>query len=165
MSYKKNQNNSNKVVNAIILGFSLLLVFTIAFMISKNKEALSYNHIKEISYSDYLEKIKDDNYTIILLATPECQYCIKYKPFMNQVAVDYDLEINYLDLSSNDLKEEEYIALHDEYSVLKDRYDEDIPIIPTPTTIIVKNGKEVASKSGNIGYDGFLKLLKENGVI
>ncbi len=86
---------------------------------------------------------------------------------MNQVAVDYDLEINYIDVSSRDLSIDEYTALHDKYSILKDKYDENegYPIIPTPTTIIVKDGEEVASRSGNIGYDGFLKMLKENGVV
>ncbi len=160
-------NKSNKMINIIVIGCAFLLVVALGVMVSKNKQSALYNHIKEIGYSDYIEKINSKDYTIILLATPDCQYCIKYKPFMNQVAVDYDLEINYIDVSSNDLSIDEYTALHDKYSVLKDKYDdtEGYPIIPTPTTIIVKDGEEVASRSGNIGYDGFLKMLKENGVV
>ena len=70
------------------------------------------------------------------------------------------------DLSINDVSYEEYVELHDKYSVLKDEYAEDkAPVIPTPVTVIVRNGEEVASILGNIGSEGFTKLLRNNGVI
>lgn len=160
------KKESGKKINIIVTIGALILIILLGLMVSKNKQNVLYNHIKEIGYSDYEEILKSNDYSILLLATPECKFCIKYKPFMNQVAVDYNLEINYIDVSSRDLTNEQYLSLHDKYSVLKEKYDEDgYAVIPTPTTIIVKNGEEVAARSGNIGYDGFLKLLKESGVI
>ena len=162
---KANVNKSTSITNYIVVIGIIILFGLIALMFFTNKNNLNDNRIKEISYSEYTEKLKSKGYEIFLLASPDCRFCVKYKPFMNQVAVDYDLEVNYIDVSSKDLQLEEYVSLHDGYSVLKEKYDDGNPIIPTPTTIIVKNGKEVISKSGNLGYEGFLKLLKESGVL
>ena len=98
-----------------------------------------------------------------MLTNPTCVHCNNYKPFVNYVALEYDLDVYNIDLSK--VTYDEYKALHDAYSAIKEKYDNDTPLIPTPATIIVKNGGEVASILGDIGYDGLVKLLKSNKVI
>ena len=56
--------------------------------------------------------------------------------------------------------------IHDKYSATRDNYNENnIPTIPTPVTIITKNGEEVTSILGDIGANGFSKLIKTYGII
>lgn len=159
-----NQNKSDKWGSIIIIGIALVIVFGLAIMVSKEKENNNGNHINEITYSRYKEKIKSNDYTIVLLASPTCTHCIQYKPLMNKVADDYKLDIYYINVSS--VSYDEYISLHDNITVLKDIYSEEgQPSISTPTTIIYKDGKELESILGNIKEKGFLDLLKRNGVI
>ncbi len=161
-----NKNNNDKIGSIIISIVALVIVFGFAIMVSREKNNNSSNHIKEISYSEYIDKINDKNYTIVLLASPSCTHCMQYKPLMNKVADDYKLEVNYIDISSKELKYEEYVSLHDSISVLKDIYDEEgKPVISTPTTIIYKDGTEIEAILGNIKEKGFLDLLTRNGVI
>ena len=121
------------------------------------------NHIMDISYSEYKGISKSDQYNIFLVTSPTCSHCQNYKPQVELVAKENNLMV--YDINVSDLKYDEYIELHDSYSALKDNYSQSDPVIPTPVTIITKNGKEVASILGDRGQSGFIKLLKDNGVI
>ena len=163
---KEKKKNSNNIINGVIIGVIVILVGALAIMVSSNtKNVNNEKRIVEISYQEYEEKIKSDDYVILLFTSPTCSHCQDYKPFVNLVANEYDLTVYDIDVSSRDLTDEQYNNLH-EYSVLKDQYNSSgIPVIPTPTTVIVRNSQEVASTMGDIGYDGFVKFLKENKVI
>ena len=161
-----NNEKKNKVMNAVVIIAAIVIVFGLAIMVSNEKGRNSSKHIKEVSYSEYEKKIKDNDYTIVLLASPSCTHCMQYKPLMNKVADDFGLEVYYIDVSSRNLKNDEYMSLHDNISVLKDVYnDEGEPSISTPTTVIYKDGVEIDAELGNIGEKGFLDLLNRNGVI
>lgn len=162
------KNEKEKKGSIIILSCAALIVLALAIMvsISNGNKAVTGNHIIEVGYNEYLEKIKGDNYTIVLLASPTCSHCQDYKPFVNSLAGEYNLEVNYLNVSSKNLTNEEYIELHDSLSVLKDQYNSyNEPVIPTPTTAILRNGIEVDSILGDIGYNGLKDFLTKNGVI
>ncbi len=162
---KKEDNKKDKIINGIVIGIVILIVGAIAIMVSNNKK-LGASNIKEISYSEYKEKIKDDNYTIVLLASPTCYHCQEYKPFVNVLAEENNFTVYYLNVHSEKLTEEEYNELHDNISATKEQFNSSGgKVIPTPTTIILKNGEEVNSILGDIGYDGLKKFLQENEVI
>lgn len=156
-----NQKNNDKLVNTLIIIGIVFLIGSLVLMFTGNKEG---NHIVDINYNEYKEKVAEDKYSIILLTSPTCSHCVSYKPYVNAVADDYNLTVYNLNL--NTLDYEQYIEIHDTYSATKDRYDEDNnPGIPTPVTVITKNGVEVASILGDIGSSGFTNLLKTNNVI
>ena len=158
----ENKKNLSKI---IIVAVACLIVFSLAIIVSNNKKYVSSNHIIEVSYDDYMEKSLNDEYTIFLFASPSCTHCIKYKPLLNKAAADYNLDVYYLNVNG-ELTSEQYTNIHDKFSALKDQYSpEGYPSIPTPTTVIVKNNEEIASTSGNIGYDGFVKFLRDNHVL
>lgn len=162
---KEKENKKRNIINAVFIIIIIGLIGALAVIVSGNTKNVKIEEkIKELTFSEYSEVIKEDKYSIILLTTPTCGHCQNYKPFVNYAANEYDLNVYNVDVSSKDLKEEEYLELHS-YSVLKDRYDNGNAIIPTPTTIIVKNGVEVSSIMGDIGYDGFIDFLVKNNVI
>lgn len=155
-----NKKDNSKLVNTcIIIGIVFLIGSLVLMFNNKTK-----NHIKEIDYKEYTEIIQKDEYSVILLTQPTCSHCVNYKPYVNYVADEYKLEIYNIDLTKLSL--EEYTAIHDKYRAIKDEVDsENNPAIPTPVTLIVRNGEEVTSTLGNIGQNGFTRLLKNNGVI
>lgn len=168
VKFVKKEEKKNNIINIGIAAVVVVIVLALAVMVSSNKggKAITGNHITEISYAEYKEKIKSDDYTIVLLASPTCSHCQDYKPFVNGLAGEYGLEVYYINVASKDLKEEEYTELHDSLSVLKEQYNSsNEPVIPTPTTAILRNGKEVSSILGDIGYNGLKDFLTKNEVI
>ena len=155
---KKNQNNKTNLI--IIVGIIILLGALILMFLESDK---TDNYIKEISYNEYNDIIKKDEYSIVLLTNPDCSHCISYKPFVNYLAKENNLNVYNINLTS--ITYEEYNVLHDKYSATKDQYRDGVPVIPTPTTLIVKNGIEITSALGDIGYNGLERLLKNNNVI
>lgn len=98
------------------------------------------------------------------MTSSSCSNCKEYKLIVNQVADKYGLTV--YELVVNKLNYNEYFEIHNKYSSLRDLFNKnDRPSILTPTTIIMKNDEEIASVLGNIGYDGFLDLLKYNKVV
>ena len=158
---KKNKNDNNRIVNIIIMIGIVCLIASLVLMLTRRKEV--DNHIIDISYNEYSEIINNDEYSIILLTSPTCAHCNSYKPYVNYVCDDYHLKA--YNLSLNSLSYEEYMEIHDKYTITKNQYsDNGTPSILTPTTIITKNGEEIDSASGDLGYSGFLDLLKVNGI-
>lgn len=156
------KKNDNKVVNIFITIGIIFLIGSLVLMFTK-KEG-SDNHIEEINYSKYTDIIKEDKYNIILLTSPTCSHCVNYKPYVNLVADKYDLTVYNINLDNLDY--DDYVTIHDSYEATRNNYsDGNIPSIPTPATIITKNGKEVTSILGDIGESGFTNLLKTNKVI
>ena len=155
-------NKNNRMINIIILIAIICLIVSLVIMLGKLKKV--DNHIIEIDYEQYSEIINKDEYSIILLTSPICDHCKDYKPKVNSVADEYQLTIYELNIT--ELSIEESIEIHDKYSLLQDRYDDNgNPTFRTPSTIITKDGEEVDMILGDAGYDGFLELLKNNGIV
>lgn len=132
------------------------------YVIETTKEKEEFIH--KIDYNDYKNLINQNYSSIILLASESCSHCQNYINSITETCEKYNIKIYYL--SVNELSREQYISIHDTYDSLKERYnDVGEPIIPTPTTIVVKNGQEITLKIGNIGNDGFINLLKDIGII
>ena len=154
------KKNSTKLTNALIFIGIIFLVLSLIMMLKNIKAS---NHIVAINYNEYKEKINEDNYNIILLTLPTCVHCKSYKEKVNSVADEYNLII--YELNINSLSYNEYIEIHDKYTVTKNTYSDNYPSILTPVTIITKGEKEITSISNDIGYNGFIKLLKENKIV
>ena len=156
-----NKKDNTKLANTFIIIGIVFLIISLIYMFVKNNG--SKVAIKEIKYQEYQEIINKDEYSVILLTSPTCSHCISYKPYVNYVANEYNIVVYDIDLST--LEYDEYNEIHDKYSAIASEYNEDEPVIPTPVTLIVRNGEEVASSLGNIGEKGFTSLLKNNNVI
>ena len=155
-----NKKDNSKIVNIFIIVGIIFLIGSLVLMFTVNNDS----SIKDISFKEYKDKIKEDKYNVFILTSPTCTHCNNYKPYVNYVAKENNIKVYNINLSN--LEYNEYIELHDTYSILKNEYGSDNnPVIPTPVTIITKNGQEIASSLGDIGQKGFTSLLKNNNVI
>lgn len=157
------KNNKDKLTSFIIGLVVVFFVGSLVLMIVKEIKSNSQNHIKEVSYSSYIDEIKEDKYTIVLLARDGCSHCLNYKPLMNEVLKKYNLNAIYLNVDT--INGDDFKELHSSITALSQEFENGIPVIPTPTTVIFKNNVELESVSANIGYDGFLNMLVRNGVV
>ena len=109
-----NGESKNRVVSFVIFLIFVFLIGSLVMMVVKDINEKRHNHIKEISYQTYKQEIAKDDYTIVLLARPDCSHCLKYKPLMNQVLETYNLSAYYIDVGN--LEYEQYVELHDSVS-------------------------------------------------
>ena len=116
--------------------------------------------ITEITYDEYLDILDSDELSAILLAKPTCSWCQKYKPVLREVANENMKEVYYLDTSK--LTSEQYANVIKNSPAVQKESKTDIP---TPTTILVRDGKEISGVVGYIEKDKVNSFLKENGFI
>ncbi len=113
------------------------------------------NYMQEISYQEYKQLLKEKETFILEIMRTECSACIDFKPKIEQVVKDYQIEIKYI--NTDHLSEDEYQSLYQETG-----------ITGTPTVIFYHDGNEetVASRiKGSVSVDKIISKFKTNGFI
>lgn len=118
-----------------------------------------------IDYEEYEDLISEDETHIVVIGQTTCSHCIAIKPALNKVAGEYDLTINYLNLT--EMSEEEYnnfskslqeIEYNDPDFVEKGSFG-------TPLTLIIENGKVKDYISGQRTNSQLVREFKKAGLI
>ena len=111
----------------------------------------------EITYSNYLEKIDSNEPFLVVIVKDGCGYCEMYEPILKEVADEYNLPINYINLTN--LSEEEYNNLAQSNAYLKKNQ------WGTPTTLFMLGDSGIDSIGGYVDKDKFVDFVKENFVV
>lgn len=122
-------------------------------------------NITFIDYSEYEKLISNNKTNIIVVGQTGCSHCIAIKPALNTVAGDYNITINYLNLT--DLTEEESNNFSESLKTIEYN-DEDFlqdGSFGTPLTLIVENGKVKSYLSGERTISQLVKEFKKQGII
>ncbi len=113
--------------------------------------------LKEIDVNKYFEIIKEDKYNFIFIGSATCGYCIKFKPELQTILLQKDVNIYYLDISKQ--TEED----------LKKLYDSDTYFTTeewgTPLNFLYKNGEKIGILNGYNTADNVMKFLENNNAI
>ena len=122
-------------------------------------------YITFIDYNKYRSLIKSEDTNIIVIGQSTCGHCIAIKPALNSVAEDYDLTINYLNLT--EITEEESNKF---YESLEDIEYNDPDFVEsgsfgTPLTLIIKDGKVIDYISGSRTISQLVREFKKAGLI
>lgn len=111
----------------------------------------------EITYSEYEEKLNTEAPFVVIIVRDGCGYCEMYEPIVEKVANEYNLPINYINLTH--LTTEERNALSTSNSYLKKTQ------WGTPTTLFMY-GKTVVDSIGQyVDEDTFTEFVKKNFVV
>lgn len=122
-------------------------------------------YITFVDYEEYEDIIDDKETNIVVVGQTTCSHCIAIKPALNDVAKDYDLTINYLNLTELNTAEKE--SFYD--SLEKIKYDDPDFVkegkFGTPLTLIIKNGKMVDYISGQRTISQLVREFTKAGLI
>lgn len=122
-------------------------------------------YITFIDYDEYKSLIRNDKTHIIVIGQTTCGHCIAIKPALNSVAEDYDLTINYLNLT--ELTEDESDGFFN--SLEKIEYNDPDFVedgsFGTPLTLIVENGKVSDYISGERTISQLVRAFTKAGLI
>lgn len=146
-------------------GSTLVKFFKDNKIVSKDAVYSAEKYITFIDYNKYKSLIRSDDTHIIVIGQTSCSHCIAIKPALNSVADDYDLTINYLNLT--DLTEEESEGFFT--SLEKIEYNDPDFIkdgsFGTPLTLIVTDGKVVSYISGERTISQLVREFTKAGLI
>lgn len=121
--------------------------------------------INFVSFDEYKKIINASGKNIVVIGQTGCSHCTAIKPALNQVASEYDITINYLNLT--DLKEEE----NSEFYKTLDQVQYNDPdyvnegSFGTPLTLILENGKVIRYISGERTPSGLVREFTKAGII
>ena len=159
----KNENDRKDFLIGMM--FILIVIFVAVIFLIMNYNKKDYNNStsgteestneiiengNEIKTKNEFDKIKEsNNSSIVVIISDDCKYCEIFKPILEDVIQEYNINIYYLNIDSNFYKS----------------IDLDTTVYGTPTTIVYKNGKAIDNIMGYKEKNDLINILKKNGVI
>ena len=121
---------------------------------ANNNDQNKYSNIKQLNLKEVESKLKQKESFILLLTGTTCPHCLNYKPVLNEVLKEYNLEVYELDVWA--LTKEE-----------KEKLKQIFNVGGVPTTLFIVNGQEDETKRlvGNKPKETIIAYLKDNGYI
>lgn len=121
----------------------------------KDNEKKAY---KEIKMSDYLELYKGSEAKIVLIGYPSCPFCQVAEPILQNLAYEYNLEINYLNTDNFTEKDEAILYDSNEYFSENEGFG-------TPLLLAVKDNKILNKVDGLTDRGHYKNFFIEEGFI
>ncbi|MCI8394740.1 MAG: conjugal transfer protein TraF [Bacilli bacterium] len=142
----------NLILGSIIL--SIIAISVVLIFIPKN----SKENLININGKELLAKLEQKENFILVISQEGCHFCEEYKPILNRILKEENLEAYELNLTEL-RKEEENIQ-----NEVKKLFNVD----GTPVTIFIQNGEEQTTINRIIGtttYSNLKNKLKDRGFI
>jgi len=140
---KNSDSNSNKESN---------ITSNISSNTTSNTEKKERNKSTDFLKKFY-EAFDSKEVKVIFFARTSCGYCQLQKPILKNVAKDYDLD--YFNIDTDELSETEVTEVMSALGIGGS----------TPNTVVVKEGKVLATSNGYLDGKAYVKYLVKNGVL
>ncbi len=115
-----------------------------------------YPSLNSVDYTEYEALINSGSDEVIMLSQTTCSYCGEAKPILNEIASEYDIVINYIELDQ--MSQEDGTKFMESL----DRYAEDFG---TPLTLVVNNKEVKDELSGLTTKEDYVTFFKDAGII
>ncbi len=120
-----------------------------------NTVTLENAGFNEVTLNDYLDLIKKDEKSIVLVARPTCGFCEKFTPILKQAKDDMNLTINYID--TDKFSSDDWTTFNSSLAYLNSEE------WGTPLVLIVQNGEVLAENNGYVELDQIKEFFTSNG--
>lgn len=118
----------------------------------------TYSYLTEIEYDYAMELYNKDSKSIIVLVQTYCGYCNMYKPIINEIARENNIDIYLLDVYKMDDTVYNKLLNSIDYFKENDNWG-------TPTTLIVGNGSTIDYLEGYTDYQTTIDFYKKNSLL
>ena len=114
-----NEKKRGLITLCVVVGLiALLIVLSLVTKDTTKKEegntTVDDSELTSLNFVDYdtfMSKLESGEKAIYVLGQTTCGYCSMYKPVINEVASEYGVEFNYINI--NTLEEDQYNSLKD----------------------------------------------------
>jgi hypothetical protein len=159
---------NNFAIYMVIL--ACIIVISVAlFITSKPKvETVDTSMFKVVTLKETLDLFESDEAKLLVMSVPTCTATIGYTPHLQIVQAKQGYHTYYLDLTTIDTNSEDFKKLQEkldfEYNFMGtiDKFSKFIE--NTPSTIIIKNKKQVFGHIGSISTNALETYVKLYGV-
>jgi len=128
---------------------------------------IKYKTVSKID--DIISKINSNKYTVFILGEKKCNYCNLYKPVFNNVVINKNVDIYYIEKESfteNDFKKLKDLKLDIKAECTVDNVAKTTAdSLSYPLTMITKKGKTVDCLLGYQSEDKLVDKLEEYNII
>ncbi len=118
--------------------------------------------INYIGMEEYRTLINSETAEVIVVGQTNCSHCMMAKPALLNIASQYGVKINYLNLTEIQKEENGKELITEFNSSLSYLANEDWG---TPLMMIVKDKEVVATSNGYLSESNYVKFLKTQGII
>ena len=153
--------SKQKDIILILLVVVLLIVAGIVTSVKKENVDIELPTVVEgeagtrtITYSEYEELMASKKPFLAIVINDGCHYCEMYEPIVEEVANEYGIPVNYINLAK--LSSDEYNSLSNSNSYLRTKN------WGTPTTLFMVGDKVIDSIGQYVDKDTFVSFIKEN---
>lgn len=130
----------------------ILIIFTSLLLLVG---CSSGSPITFVDGANIYERFENDETFVFVLGSSTCSACVTYKPVLEELIDNYDVEINYVEIDKVD--QDEVAKLNTDF------LDESLEW--TPTTYVVVEGEVVYEESNVIRYTDLITLFREHSFI
>ena len=118
-----------------------------------------------VDYDEYNDILSESGKYIVTIGQTGCSHCTATKPVLNQIAKEYNIVINYLNIT--EMSQSEINSFTN--SLMEIGYDDkdflEKGSFGTPLTLIIENGRVVSYVSGERPTAQFIRAFKKAGII
>lgn len=117
-----------------------------------------YANLIEVDFDRFMVLYRRSTPSVVVLVQTTCGYCNMYKPIIDEIAYDENINIYYLDITK---------LTNSEYNQLINNVDffEENTSWGTPTTLIVKDSSTIDYLAGYTNSDTTLRFYRKNSII
>jgi len=134
---KKNKKIFNIAVISLVVIIGGLLIYNFFFK----------NSLIELDVNDVIEKINNEESFVLCISQTTCTHCASYKPKLEKISNNYDIEIFYIDIDKYE---------QDEINEFKKYISFDGS---TPVTAFIKDGEETTASNRIFGDSSYSKIV------
>ena len=130
---------------------SIIFIFSLILTGCSSKE----EHIKEISFNEFKEKIEKKDSFALYIGNKNCSHCVSYLPTLKSVLNKYNVTIYHLDNSKLSDSEQTNLKAY-------------ASISGTPTVLFITDGEEETTLNRIVGEttkEETIEIFKTNGYI
>lgn len=161
---RQDLNRMNKLLYIVIVILILNIVITI-LVNGKVEETPLYNESFDISsfttikLNEIEEYVNTEEYKILVIGKPNCQYTAKMIPLLEQAQEEFGYETLYVDLREISEDDQESLFEYDDSTDFIKEY-----LGTTPFIIVFKDNKMVDTWVGYENYSKFIHFLTSLGL-
>lgn len=139
--------------------FLYILMVALLFLTACSKEETE-GEITYVALEAYEEKLSSNDKFIIVIGNKDCGACKSYKPVLQEINKNKDLEIFYVQIDDSKWSSEDKTELMD---ITQEKLG--VGITGTPTSFIVENGSLEEVAVGYLEYGEILDILVEHELV
>lgn len=105
------KTNFTELLIVVVVSVLIIGVFVVLSMgNNENTAPKNYSNVVTITVDELNEKLENNESFFLLYGRNTCPNCVNLKPKINEVAVENDIEVYYLDTDENDTEKTSEIA-------------------------------------------------------